>query len=93
MRPSRFLNEIPSEYIQAFHISFRPIEAVESDEDHAFAPDDTVVHKDFGMGIVRKSYNTSLGLTYDVYFPQAHSTRTLVAKYAKLLPAANNEYD
>lgn len=93
MRPSRFLNEIPSEYIQPFHISFRPIASFDADEEQAFSPDDAVLHKDFGMGIVRKSYNTSLGLTYDVYFPQAHSTRTLVAKYAKLLPAPTSDFD
>ncbi|HSW85860.1 MAG TPA: UvrD-helicase domain-containing protein, partial [Rhabdochlamydiaceae bacterium] len=85
MRPSRFLKEIPSEYLQAFHVEYTRPQKEESEyteDEHPFEPDDTVLHKDFGTGIVRKTYQTSLGLTYDVYFPQANITRTLVAKYA-----------
>ncbi|HEY5259684.1 MAG TPA: 3'-5' exonuclease, partial [Rhabdochlamydiaceae bacterium] len=76
MRPSRFLYEIPSEYLRTFDEG--------SGDENVFSPGTAVVHKDFGPGIVQKSYQTSLGLTYDVFFPKANATRTLIAKYAKL---------
>jgi hypothetical protein len=44
------------------------------DEELGFEPGDTVFHKEFGEGIVQKTYQTSLGLTYDVFFPQARSS-------------------
>ena len=53
------------------------------EEEEGFEVGTAVFHKDFGKGVVKKSYQTSLGLTYDVYFLESHSTRTLVAKYAK----------
>lgn len=90
MRPSRFLSEIPAEFLQAYHIAYSRPEFQESDtfeEAAPFEPNDAVVHKDFGEGIIRKAYQTSLGLTYDVFFPRANTTRTLVAKYAKLTSA------
>lgn len=76
MRPSRFLYEIPSEYLRTFDEG--------SGDTDVFSPGTAVVHKDFGPGIVQKSYQTSLGLTYDVFFPKANTVRTLIAKYAKL---------
>ncbi|MBS0648457.1 MAG: UvrD-helicase domain-containing protein [Verrucomicrobia bacterium] len=85
MRPSRFLNEIPPEYIQA--LNARPIGGESSEE---FARGDTVHHRDFGLGIIQKCYETSLGLTYDVFFPQSGETRSLVAKYAKLLKSSED---
>jgi DNA helicase II / ATP-dependent DNA helicase PcrA len=81
MRPSRFLKEIPEEFFQS--PAFED-ERVGRDEEEGYEPGDTVFHKDFGEGIVQKSYRTSLGLTYDVFFPQAKTTRSLVAKFAKL---------
>jgi DNA helicase-2/ATP-dependent DNA helicase PcrA len=86
MRPSRFLREIPSEYMKVLQKAHTFIERVEIENESAtFQPGETVFHKDFGAGIVQKSYNTSLGLTYDVFFPKTKTTRTLVAKYAKLI--------
>jgi len=84
MRPSRFLKEIPSEYLQ--NLSFKPIVTSFSEEpsNGSFQEGDRVVHKDFGAGIVQKTYQTSLGTTYDVFFPKTHTTRSLVEKYAKL---------
>jgi DNA helicase II / ATP-dependent DNA helicase PcrA len=89
MRPSRFLKEIPSEYVTILSSSsLYAQETTHFEEPSAsFQPGDTVFHKDFGTGIVHKAYQTSLGLTYDVFFPKANSTRSLAAKYAKLLPA------
>jgi DNA helicase II / ATP-dependent DNA helicase PcrA len=80
MHPSRFLSEIPREYFMPFHLA--SFDEIEIEED--FSPGDAVLHKDFGQGIIRKAYQTSLGLTYDVFFPHAQAERTLVAKYAKL---------
>jgi len=83
MCPSRFLKEIP----QHFLTSFSEEDLVEEEEDWAeetgFKAGTTVFHKDFGKGIIKKSYKTSLGLTYDVEFLESNSTRSLVGKYAK----------
>lgn len=87
MSPSRFLSEIPSTFIQI--PSKKPMETYthqQVEKDH-FQEGDRVFHKDFGLGIIQKQYNTSLGMTYDVFFPQSKTLRSLVAKYAKLLPA------
>jgi len=87
MRPSRFLREIPTSYLQTIQKGVRSVDKgwqEDADED-GFQPGDTVLHNDFGAGIVHKVYQTSLGLTYDVFFPRANTTRTLVAKYAKLV--------
>lgn len=80
MRPSRFLTEIPSSFIHSFSLS----QSVEEEEEKTFLPGQKVLHKDFGMGVIQKAYQTSFGLTYDVYFPEMDSQRTLVAKFAKL---------
>ncbi len=86
MRPSRFLKEIPSSYMQILQKgSLSETHLEEPDEEMVFQPGETVLHKDFGAGIVHKVYQTSLGLTYDVFFAKASTTRTLVAKYAKLV--------
>ncbi len=87
MRPARFLKEIPAQYLENFSPNTLQPEAVESEE---FGPGDQVYHKEFGAGIVQKSAQTSLGLTYEVYFPEAETTRTLAAKYAKLHRAQPN---
>ncbi len=79
MRLSRFLKEIPAEYIE----NFSPPSQYE-EEAEEFSPGDRVYHKQFGAGIVQVAAQTSLGLTYEVYFPEAETTRTLAAKYAKL---------
>jgi DNA helicase-2/ATP-dependent DNA helicase PcrA len=83
MRPSRFLSEIPKEYLQILHATAGFTEIEETD----FSNGDAVYHRDFGVGIVQKTYKTSLGITYDIFFPQADVTRSLVAKYAKLTPS------
>jgi DNA helicase-2/ATP-dependent DNA helicase PcrA len=83
MRPSRFLSEIPKQYLQNYHQTITTF-SDDDTEEQSFEPGDTVIHKDFGTGIVHKTYNTSLGLTYDVFFPSANTTRTLIAKFAKL---------
>ncbi len=85
MRPSRFLKEIPAQYLEnlsapSLHMS--EDEYVDSVE--GFAPGDQVFHQEFGVGVVKKTYQGSFGLTYEIHFPEAGTNRTLVAKYAKL---------
>lgn len=85
MRPSRFLSELPEELLHKYHTeAFTPYTA---DTPTDFEPGDYVAHKEFGQGIVQKSYTTSLGLTYDVLFQKDDTMRSLVAKYAKLTRA------
>lgn len=88
MRPSRFLGELPEEYLQPFHAVAAQRQNREDTfeiDEPSFDEGDQVFHRDFGIGTVQRSYQTSLGLTYDVFFPQSNSTRSLVAKYAKLI--------
>lgn len=83
MAPSRFLEEIPDEYITFLS------EQEEQDEEEFFDQEELmpvgtlVLHKDFGKGLVKKVYETSLGVTYDVFFLESHLLRSLVGKYAK----------
>ncbi len=92
MRPSRFLKEIPSEFIQNLSPGGMPRTFIKKEEEddsnqevqEGFSKGDRVYHQQFGSGTVEKAYSSSFGLTYDVYFPQARTTRTLAAKFAKL---------
>lgn len=88
MQPSRFLKEIPSQFLQNFStrsLSSSHEEVSEySDHPDGFSPGDQVFHKEFGVGIVKKAYQGSFGLTYEVLFTDSQLQRTLVAKYAKL---------
>lgn len=89
MRPSRFLREVPAQYIQKVSLYGTPQSTYSSSYESdaggdSFAPGDTVLHNDFGSGVVHKAYQTSIGLTYDVFFQRSQSVRTLAAKYAKL---------
>lgn len=105
-RPSRFLREIPSEFVEKVR---RGVEYVRpppyrrpappqnvynepfADEQHhglptgRFDEGDAVFHKDFGTGIIRQTYQGSLGLTYKILFSKDNKEKTLVAQYAKLL--------
>lgn len=83
MTTSRFLKEIPSEYLE----NHSPTEIYQesiSHQDGLFSPGSKVKHKDFGIGTIQKTYQTSYGLTYDINFEEMSMTRSLVAKYAKL---------
>lgn len=46
---------------------------------------DAVFHKEFGVGIVREIYESSVGLTYKVLFSNNNKEKSLVAKFAKLV--------
>jgi DNA helicase-2/ATP-dependent DNA helicase PcrA len=83
MRPSRFLAEIPPEYL------LKPQTSSEETSE-SFQPGDTVYHRDFGTGIIQKAYPTSLGETYDILFTESQTLRSLVAKYARLRRRESN---
>ncbi|HAB99160.1 MAG TPA: ATP-dependent DNA helicase, partial [Parachlamydiales bacterium] len=86
MRPSRFLKEIPSHYLHNLSqtaVRYQPAQEPSGDPE-GFSLGDTVLHKEFGRGIIKKAYHSSFGLTYDVHFPETATNRTLVAKFAKL---------
>ena len=93
MRPSRFINEVPLQFLEEQDVNPRQARAKAFDD---FAPvsnpenkglfrvGDAVFHKDFGVGEVLNVANSSLGVTYDVFFSNDNTKRTLVAKYANL---------
>jgi len=87
MRPSRFLKEIPEQFLQSSHTRREEYSSY-NEQESPFEPGEGVFHKDFGTGIIQKVYTTSLGLTYDVFFPRANAMRSLVAKFAKLTPVS-----
>lgn len=86
MRPSRFLKEIPSQYLENFSSPTLQQEEPYSEHHEGFAVGDQVLHKEFGLGVIQKAHQGSFGLTYEVHFPTSGTTRTLVAKFAKLQP-------
>lgn len=85
MRPSRFLAEIPEKYLQVL-VGKRSTYSSNNDQDHdeEFPNGTRVYHKDFGLGTIRGSSETSLGKAYDVFFDELYEKRTLIAKFAKL---------
>ncbi|MCP5505453.1 MAG: UvrD-helicase domain-containing protein [Chlamydiales bacterium] len=83
MLPSRFLKEVPSHFLNPLQEEATIEEKQNWAEEEGFRVGTIVFHKDFGRGIVKKSYSTSMGLTYDVEFLETNTTRSLVGKYAK----------
>ncbi len=97
-RPSRFLKELPSEYLekcqQSQIISKHALQNQQKERvtyvekplpsGEIFAPSDTIFHKDFGIGQIKEAYEGSMGLTYKIFFTKDNSVKTLVAKYAVL---------
>lgn len=86
MQSSRFISEIPKDLIYS-NIRKPVIEEPSFSAiaiDGQFPEGTKVFHKTFGIGTVKKAYQGSLGLTYDVYFHTLAEQKTLVAKFAKL---------
>ncbi len=85
MRTSRFLDEIPKKYTCSYNEKSTDNHVIEHffADESAFALGTIIFHKDFGKGSIKKAYQTSIGLTYDVQFFESNVTRSLVAKFAK----------
>lgn len=86
MTPSRFISEIPEEYLEYLHVkkSYHDEYTDDFDDENEFEVGTTVYHKDFGKGSIKKIYKTSLGLTFDVYFYDLDQIKSLVERFAKL---------
>ena len=86
MQPSRFLQELPLDLIESNKNRSKsaPVSFEEKKDDDIFSSGTKVIHKTFGTGTVKKSYQGSLGLTYEVFFHELGELKTLVAKFAKL---------
>lgn len=99
-RPSRFLKEMPKEYMEKVVSSRSAYKSLPSklpsrekvtyvekpipQQSEVFAPGDRIFHKEFGIGLIQEAYEGSMGLTYKVLFDKDRSLKTLVAKYAIL---------
>lgn len=92
MRPSRFLREVPARFLSNYNPAIIEEEAPFSGDPEGFPPGERVYHKEFGTGVVLKTYHTSFGLTYEVQFDANGATRSLVAKFAKLQPLNKSFY-
>lgn len=95
MIPSRFLKEIPAKFLDNLSENILAVKKEtppprtlsfekEGESSAVFSVGNKVMHKSFGVGIIKKAYKTSMGDTYDVHFNSTNSTKTLVAKFAKL---------
>lgn len=99
-RTSRFIKEIPIQYIEKIKKTFsayekprtfspkipeQHIEEIEeSFSDEEFAPKDVVFHKQFGIGSIKEIGQSSVGMTYKILFSNDQRERVIVAKYAHL---------
>jgi DNA helicase-2/ATP-dependent DNA helicase PcrA len=87
MTPSRFLGEIPQEFIQSpQNVRFLPKSDFEKIESivELFQEEDHVLHKEFGKGIIKSVYEGSFGLMYDILFEHLNAKKTFVAKFVPL---------
>lgn len=87
MYPSRFLQEIDPKYVEYVSTGQQGMgwdtdSFVRGELDEG----QLVMHEDFGIGTILRSFEGSLGLTYEIHFQNDDSKRFLVAKYANLAP-------
>lgn len=92
MRPSRFLREVPARFLRNYNPARIEEETPVLGDPEGYSPGEKVFHKEFGSGVILKSYHTSFGLTYEVQFEESGAIRSLVAKYAKLQLLNKNLY-
>jgi len=92
-RPSRFIKEIPRKYLERIRksVSTRDLDGDFIDDidqtlpnEAPFSPGDAVMHKEFGVGIIREAYQGAVGLTYKIVFSNGNQEKNIVAKYAHL---------
>lgn len=96
--PSRFIREIPPQYIERIKKSLlssknwnAPVEENEEEDEieesepvYTYDIGSTIFHKDFGIGVIKDSYEGSLGLTYKIFFSKDNREKSIIAKYAQL---------
>lgn len=93
--PSRFIREVPAQYIERVKKALisksweKPVEEEEEEElssepIYTYDVGSTIFHKDFGIGIIKDTYEGSLGLTYKIFFSKDNRERNIIAKYAQL---------
>ncbi len=81
---SRFFKEIPAEHLQNLSPHNQTPHFEEPSNPEGFSIGEKVYHQQFGSGTIQRVFQSSFGLTYEVLFPESDTTRTLVAKFAKL---------
>lgn len=98
MRPSRFLQEIPSHLKKILtNVSVTVAEQVVAVSkpvplaNMVFNVGDHVFHPQFGIGKIENASEGSLGLMYDIYFSKDETNRRLVAKFAPLSPLSGSK--
>ena len=98
--PSRFIREIPGDYMERIRkslisnekfkgpleekVEVRQAEELDDAPHYTYDVGSTIFHKDFGVGVIRDAQDSSLGLTYKIFFSKDNRERSIVAKYAKL---------
>jgi DNA helicase-2/ATP-dependent DNA helicase PcrA len=83
--PSRFLRELDKKYLNDLTTDYDTKPNLEINlKNEKYYPGLKVFHKTFGIGIIQKIYQSSLGQTLDILFEEGNTTRSIVEKYAKL---------
>ncbi len=86
MTPSRFIDELDYSHVEII----KPKKITNyyntptDEEECTYQVGMRISHPSFGEGRIEKVYNTSVGITVDVFFCDEQLTRSLATKYAKL---------
>ncbi|MBA2727074.1 MAG: ATP-dependent DNA helicase, partial [Parachlamydiaceae bacterium] len=96
-RASRFLKELPLEYIEVVKSPPKvlsasskkttlpkPIAEITEEFVSDLSEGQLISHQMFGIGVVQKVSTSQLGLMYKILFSKDNKERTLIAKLAKL---------
>jgi DNA helicase-2/ATP-dependent DNA helicase PcrA len=98
-QPSRFLHEIPSEYIEKvapiprkYFFNEYPKQEMGLEKEifqkqSFFQVGDRIKHTQFGFGEINEIYEGSMGLTYKISFDSEQTTKSFLAKYANFSKA------
>ncbi len=86
MRPSRFLQEIPKEFLKAHHHQSGDLSPTVDPlpEESELKVGSWVYHRDFGKGVIHSLSDSPMGPIYEIFFQADSAPRRLVAKFAKL---------
>ena len=87
MRTSRFLKEIPSNFIKPYTKTFTPTQAIEQPSvvsESDFEIGQHVFHPQFGIGRIESRSESSMGTCYEVFFSSDNKMKKIIAKYASM---------